>query len=257
MAEITTELVKQLRDATSVSIMQCKKALEEANGDMELALVILKKKSAEIAAKKSDREALAGILVARKNDTRAVVVEINCETDFVAKNDDFINLANTLAEMALSEGVEKTKENAQGLIDEVIQKVGENIKLGQLEEINGTALGMYVHDGRIATLVSLSGSDSTLAKDLAMHIAAMNPEYKDKTEVPEDVLANIRTLAQKEVDESDKPEEIKAKMLDGKVDGFLKERILMDQPFFKDSSKSVAQVLGSTTIEKYVRLSIG
>ncbi len=253
---VTTELIKQLRDQTSVSIMQCKKALEEAQGDMEQALIILKKKSAEVAAKKSDREAFAGLLVARKNETTAIAIELNCETDFVAKNEDFIQLANAIADMALTDGAEKATEASQALIDSVVQKVGENIRLGQIATVTGTALGMYVHDGRIATLVSLSGTDEALAKDIAMHIAAMNPEYKDQSEVPENVIANIRILAQKEVDESDKPEEIKAKMLEGKVLGYLKERTLMDQSFFKDGSKTIAQVLGTTTIEKYIRLSI-
>ncbi len=256
MAQITTELIKQLRDQTSVSIMQCKKALEEADGDMGQALVILKKKSAEVAAKKSDREALSGLLIARKNDTKAVVVELNCETDFVAKNDDFITLANKLADMALVNTVEKTTEDAKTLIDEVVQKVGENVRLGQITEVTGDTLGMYVHDGRIATLVSLKGGDEALAKDLAMHIAAMNPEFKDKTEVPEDIITSVRALAQKEVDESDKPEEIKVKMLEGKVEGYLKERTLMDQAFFKDTSKTITQVLGTVVIEKYVRISI-
>ncbi len=159
--------------------------------------------------------------------------------------------------MALANTVEKTTEDAKTLIDEVVQKVGENVRLGQVTEVTGNTLGMYVHDGRIATLVSLTGADEALAKDLAMHIAAMNPEFKDKTEVPEDVIANVRVLAQKEVDESDKPEEIKAKMLEGKVEGYLKERTLMDQAFFKDTSKTVAQVLGAAVIEKYVRVSIG
>ncbi len=256
MAQITTELIKQLRDQTSVSIMQCKKALEEADGDMGQALIILKKKSAEVAAKKSDREALSGLLIARKNENKAVVIELNCETDFVAKNDDFITLGNKLADMALANTVEKTTEDAKALIDEVVQKVGENIRLGQISEVGGNTLGLYVHDGRIATLVSLSGGDEALAKDLAMHIAAMNPEFKDKSEVPEDIITSVRALAQKEVDESDKPEEIKTKMLEGKVEGYLKERTLMDQTFFKDTSKTIAQVLGTAVIEKYVRISI-
>ncbi len=257
MAQVTTELIKQLRDQTSVSVMQCKKALEEADGDLEKALLILKKKSAEVAAKKSDREALAGLVVARKNDSKGVIVELNCETDFVAKNDDFINLANKLADMALVDGANKATEDAKTLIDEVIQKVGENVRLGQIIEVEGSTLGMYVHDGRIATLVSVAGTDEAMAKDLAMHIAAMNPEFKERTDVPESVVLGIRDISQKEVEESDKSEEIKTKMLEGKVEGYLKERTLMDQPFFKDTSKTVGQVLGTATVEKFVRLSIG
>lgn len=262
MAEITTELIKKLRDATSVSVMQCKKALEEAEGDFDKAMLILKKKSSEIAAKKSDRETGVGVLVMRKNDSKAVIVELNCETDFVAKNEDFVKLSQTLADMALADGKEKATTDAQPLIAEVIQKVGENIVLGGITEVSGSPIGGYVHDGRIASVVTLSnGGDEMLAKDLAMHIAAMNPEYKEKGDIAPETLDSIRTIASKEMSEDEnmanKPEEMKAKILEGKVEGYLKERILMEQPFFKDTSKSVKQVLGTTTIDQYVRVSIG
>lgn len=256
MAEITTELIKQLRDQTSVSVMQCKKALEEAEGDIEKALLILKKKSAEIAAKKSDREALAGLLVGKKEGNKAVIVELNCETDFVAKNDDFVSLANKLVDLALAEGADKAKEAAKAMIDEVIQKVGENVLLGRIEEVTGNAVGLYVHDGRIATLVELSGENEALAKDLAMHIAAMNPEFTTRDEVPESTLASIKEISMKEVEESDKPADIKAKMLEGKVEGYLKERTLLDQLFFKDTSKTIKQVLGSDTVVHFTRIAL-
>lgn len=254
--QITTELIKSLRDQTGVSVMQCKKALEEAEGDIEKALLILKKKSSEIAAKKSDREAHMGILTIKKSESKAVIVELNCETDFVAKNSDFTNLANELALYALENGKEKTFENAKELIDPVIQKVGENILLGNVYEIAGSPIGSYIHDGRIATVVTLKGGDDALAKDIAMHIAAMNPEFKDSSEIPEETLATVRELCKKEVEESDKPEEIKAKMLEGKVSGYLKERTLMDQSFFKDQGKTVAQILGSAVLENFIRVTI-
>ncbi len=262
MAEITTELIKKLRDATSVSVMQCKKALEEAEGDFDKAVLILKKRSSEVAAKKSDRETGMGVLVMRKNENKAVIVQLNCETDFVAKNEDFVNLSNKLADMALTEGKDKTMEDAKPLIDEVIQKVGENIVLGGITEITGSPISGYVHDGRIASIVALSnGGDEAMAKDLAMHIAAMNPEYKEKTDIPTDTLASIRTIAEKEMSEDEamanKPEEMKMKILEGKVEGYLKERILMEQPFFKDTSKSVKQVLGTVALDQYVRVNIG
>ncbi len=259
---ITTELIKKLRDETSVSVMQCKKALEEAEGDFDKAVLILKKKSSEIAAKKSDRETGVGTLVMRKNDNKAVIVELNCETDFVAKNDDFVKLSNTLADMALENGKDNTMEAGKALIDEVIQKVGENIKIGSITEITGSPIGAYVHDGRIASIVTLSnGGDENLAKDFAMHITAMNPEFKEKGDIPAETLAGIRSIAEKEMSEDEamanKPEEMKAKILEGKVEGYLKERILMEQPFFKDTSKTISQVLGTTQIDQYVRVSIG
>lgn len=255
--EITTELIKSLRDQTGVSVMQCKKALEEAEGNVEKALLILKKKSSEVAAKKSDREAHMGILTIKKTDSKAVIVELNCETDFVAKNSDFTTLAETLAETALNEGKDALIAKAKDMIDPVIQKVGENVILGNVVEISGSPLGAYVHDGRIATVVTLSGGTDALAKDVAMHIAAMNPEFKDSSEIPQETLATVTELCKKEVDESDKPEDIKAKMLEGKVSGYLKERTLMDQPFFKDTNITVKKALGEATVTSFIRLSIG
>lgn len=255
--EITTELIKSLRDETGVSVMQCKKALEEAEGDKEKALLILKKKSSEVAAKKSDREAHAGILTIKKTNDRAIIVELNCETDFVAKNADFIALAEAIGEKGLNEGKDALTSSAKEMIDPVIQKVGENIVLGEVVEVTGSPLGAYVHDGHIATVVALSGGDEQMAKDLAMHIAAMNPEFTDSSEIPQETLNTITELCKKEVEESDKPEEIKAKILEGKISGYLKERTLMDQSFFKDPSKTIKQFLGSATLQKFVRLSIG
>lgn len=212
MAEITTELIKELRDKTSVSVMQCKKALEEAGGDMEKALMILKKQSAQIAEKKSEREAHSGLLVSKKDNSKAVILSLNCETDFVAKNEDFVNLADTLVNNLLKDGADKVKEDGKALIDSVIQKVGENIVLGEVKEIEGKTLGIYVHDGKIATIVSLGNTeDETLAKDIAMHITAMNPEFKNREDIPQSTIDSILEISKKEVEESDKPEEIKIK----------------------------------------------
>lgn len=257
--EITTEQIKALRDETGVSVMQCKKALEEANGDLETARMILKKKSSEIAAKKSDREAHMGILVGLKNDTKGIVLELNCETDFVAKNQDFVVLAQELAKIALEEGKEALLNKAEQLISPVVQKIGENIKLGNISEMVGSPLSFYVHDGKIATMVSLSGGSESLAKDLAMHITAMNPEYKTREDITEEVRTRAHQMFKKEVDESDKPEEIKTKMLQGKIDTFFKEQTLMEQPFFKDPSKTIEQLLKeqSATLTTFIRTALG
>lgn len=255
---ITTEQIKQLRDSTGVSVMQCKKALEEAEGNMEKALMILKKKSSEIAAKKSDREASQGMVVVAKQPGKAAMLVLNCETDFVAQNDDFTGLAKELAEMALTKDIETIRTEAAQKISEVVQKVGENVQLGNVKEVSGDVLGSYVHNNKIGVIVSLTGGDEALAKDLAMHIAAMNPEYTIRTDIPEDKRALAHELFSKEVAASDKPEDIKAKMLQGKIDGYFKEQTLMDQSFFKDTNMTIENLLKSknATLVAFTRFAI-
>lgn len=238
---ITTEQVKALRDETSVSIMQCRKALEEANGDMEQARLILQRKGGEMAAKKSDREAADGIVVAKSEGGRGIVLTLHCETDFVAKNEDFINLAHTLIAHAWDNGIAKTQEDAPALISDVVLKVGENIQLGTIEEMTGDAVSTYVHHtGKVAAVVVLAGGNNDVAKDIAMHVAAMRPAYLKAEDISEEQKAGVITLMEKEVAESDKPEDIKAKMLEGKIAGFFKEQTLSDQPFFKAPEKTIA-----------------
>lgn len=257
--QITTELVKELRDQTGISIMQCKSALEEAGGDMEKALLVLKKKASGIALKKSDRDAKDGIIVVREVDSKSVLVTLHCETDFVAKNEDFINLAQSLVNIAIEKGVDIMKEESPTMIDQIIQKVGEKIELGNVSETSGETLGSYVHNGKNAVVVSLSGGTTELARDVAMHIAAMNPSFINREEIDEDTKSKAKEIFQKEVDESGKPEEIKAKMLDGKIDTYFKEQTLVDQSFVKDPSLTVGELLAKNNakIVKFIRESIG
>jgi len=173
---ITTEQIKELRDATGISVMQCKKALEEAGGDMEKALAILKEKSAEIAAKKSDREATAGFVAKAEKPGAGILLALRCETDFVAKNSDFVTLAQTLAQMALEKGKDVAEQAAPELLSGAVQKLGENVKLGEIASVEAPIVGSYVHDGHTGIMVGLSAGTEALARDIAMHIAAMNPE---------------------------------------------------------------------------------
>ncbi len=255
---ISIEQVKELRDQTGVSIMQCRKALEEAQGDMEKAAMILKKKSSEAAAKKSDREVSEGTIVVARNGNKAVAVELLCETDFVAKNEDFVNLANALAQKAATEGVAAMEATAPDMISLVVQKVGENVKLGKSFEISGDVIGSYVHDGKSGALVSLKGGSEELAKDLAMQITAMNPEYKTRAEIPADMIEKAKEIFKEEVENSGKPEDIKAKMMEGKVNAYFKDLTLMDQSFFKNPDLTVAKLLeqGKAEIVNYTRVSI-
>ncbi len=240
---ITTEQVKELRDKTGVSVMQCKKALEEAGGDMEKALLILKKKSTEIAAKKSDREAAAGAVAKTETSGKALLLVLRCETDFVAKNADFTAIAETLAQKALAEGAEAATAASAELISEGIQKLGENIQLGEIAVVEAPVTGTYVHDGRVGAVVGLSAGTEALAKDIAMHIAAMNPEYKSREDVPADAVEKVKAMFAEEVAASGKPADIQEKMLTGKIDTFFKERTLLDQAFIKNPDMTIGGLL--------------
>lgn len=235
--------VKELRESTGVSIMQCKKALEECGGDMEKALMLLKTKASVDAAKKGDRATTEGLVVAKSANGKAVMLTLYCETDFVARNEDFVALANSLLDIALESGIEKVKESAKEHIDLVVQKIGENIQLGNVEEIAGESLGVYTHNGKMGVVISLAGGNAEMARDIAMHVAAMKPEFVSGTDIPEEQKVKAKELFEKEVNESDKPEEIKAKMLQGKIDTYFKELTLLDQPYVKDGSMTVGKLL--------------
>jgi elongation factor Ts len=240
---ITTEQVKELRDKTGISIMQCKKALEEVNGDMEKALMILKKKSSEVASKKADREAADGTIVIAQATGKAALVELNCETDFVAKNEDFVTLANQMAQKALTDGVDGLKAASDEMIAPVIQKIGENIKVGDMEVLDGETVGGYTHNGKAGAIVVLTGGTPEIAKDIAMQIVAMRPEFIQKSDIPAETTERATELFKKEIDESGKPEEIKQKMLEGKISSYFKDLTLMDQPFFKNPDQTIGDLL--------------
>ncbi len=241
--QITTELIKELRDSTGISVMQCKRALEEAEGDMNKALAILKKTSSDIALKKGDRAVHDGAVVIKSNASKAILLPLHCETDFVSRNEDFTTLLSKLGDLALSEGIDKMKNEAKGMIDGVIQKTGENIQLGDISEVSGDVLGTYVHNNKVGVIVSLVGGTPDLARDIAMHITAMKPEYITETEISEEIKTTMKEIFEKEVASMDKPEEIKKKMLDGKINTYFKEKTLLSQSFIKDGDQTVGQLL--------------
>lgn len=257
--QITAEQVKQLRDATGVSVMQCKNALTEAEGDMEKALIILKKKSSSIAMKKADRDAREGVVVVAENADGVILLTLHCETDFVARNEDFTTLAQKLVTIANTDGIEAMKTASVDMINEVVQKIGEKIELGKVEEIKGSTLGSYIHSGKTAVIVSLAGGTKEIARDIAMHIAAMKPVYITRDEITAEDTAKVTEVFQKEVAESDKPEEIKQKMLEGKLATYFKEQTLMDQPFIKNPDMTIAKLLESNGAKflSFSRESIG
>jgi len=241
--QITTEQVKELRDATGISVMQCKRALEEAEGNMDKALAILKKTSSDIALKKADRNAKDGAVIIKGDDKKSVLLALHCETDFVSKNEDFVSLLNKLGDIAFNSGIEKMKEASKDLIDPIIQKTGENIQLGDAFIVEGNILGNYIHNNKKAVIVSLEGGTTELAKDIAMHFTAMKPEYISRDDITEEAKKTMTEIFQKEVENIDKPEDIKRKMLEGKINTYFKEKTLIDQPFIKNGDLTVGQLL--------------
>ncbi|MGH7249428.1 MAG: translation elongation factor Ts [Minisyncoccia bacterium] len=241
--QITTEQIKELRDSTGISVMQCKRALEEAEGDMKKALAILKKTSADVAIKKMGRELKDGRVGVKTDGKKTVLVSLLSETDFVARNEDFVKLLDSLVKEAFEDGVEKMKNDAKEKINAIVQKTGENIQLGEVLEITGNVLGSYVHNNKKGVIVSLEGGDTELAKDIAMHITAMKPEYISEKDIDEETRRTVREIFEKEVAGIDKPKEIKEKMLLGKEAAYFKEKTLLDQAFIKNGEETVGTLL--------------
>ncbi len=256
MAEITASMVKELREKTDAPMMECKKALTEAGGDLQRAEEILRVKLGNKASKAASRiaaEGVVGIHVTGDSAT-AAMVEVNCETDFVAKNDDFLAFTADLARLI----VEKSPADVAALsalslggktVDQVrtdlVGKIGENVSIRRFQRISsGGIVASYLHGGaRIGVLVDLAGGDESLGKDLAMHIAAHKPVAIGRDEVSPDLIARERSIAQQKAAESGKPPEIAAKMVEGTVQKYLKEVTLLGQPFVKDDKVTVEQLL--------------
>jgi elongation factor Ts len=258
MAEITAGLVKELREKTDAPMMECKKALTEAGGDMGKAEEILRVKLGNKASRAASRIAAEGVVAAHvaRDGKSGALVEVNCETDFVAKNDEFLALAGAVAELvavrnpadvdALSRLPLKgaTVEDARKAL---IGKIGENIAIRRFRRIAAAGrLAVYIHGGaRIGVLVDVTGGDETLAKDLAMHIAASKPVALSASEVPAELVQRERAIAAAKAAESGKPATIVEKMVEGSVQKFLKEVTLLGQPFVKNDKQSIEQLLQS------------
>ncbi|MBK1781213.1 elongation factor Ts [Advenella sp. WQ 585] len=254
MAAITAAMVKELREKTDAPMMECKKALTEADGDMARAEEILRVKLGSKASKAASRvtaEGLVGLYIAEDGKTGAVV-EINCETDFVAKNDDFINFVNQMAELVAKENPANVEALsalpfAEGTVEStrsaLIGKIGENMSIRRFQRIaTENLLSSYIHGGRIGVLVEFSG-DQEVGKDLAMHIAATKPKAIDATGVPAEEIEKERSVAEQKASESGKPAEIVTKMVEGSIAKFLKEVTLLTQPFVKNDKQTVEQML--------------
>ncbi len=264
MAAISASMVKELRDRTGLGMMECKKALQEANGDIELAIEELRKNSGMKAAKKAGRTAAEGVVTVKSNaeGTQAYVIEINSETDFVARDAGFLAYVDQVAEKVLATGETDMAAVVAGELSEareaLVQKIGENITPRRIAVQSGDVVGTYVHsNNRIGVLVALKGGDTELAKQVAMHVAAVNPQYVSTNDVPADVVEKEKEIFTAQAAESGKPAEIIEKMIVGRIRKFLAEISLVEQAFVMDPDTTVgnlvkkagAEVIGFTRFE--------
>lgn len=282
MSDISAKLVKQLRDKTNAGIMACKKALVETNGDMDAAIKWLREKGMSDAAKKSDRETAEGtVAVATSSDSRTgTIIEVKCETDFVARNADYSKFASDLAELILNEDnptTESITEKYEDHIKQAIAKFGENITIGQVGKLS-VDTGMvqkYVHGvgniGVIATFETgkqqnVESEDFTaMTMGIVMHIAAMNPDYLERSSVPEDVINEQKDILAKKAKETGKPDNVIEKMVTGQLNKFYGEICLVDQPYVKDQKKNVGSIIKETgknlgdeiKIKEFIRFQLG
>ncbi|HZD51995.1 MAG TPA: translation elongation factor Ts, partial [Woeseiaceae bacterium] len=268
---ISASQVRELRERTGAGMMECKKALTETDGDMEAAVLHLRKSGQAKADKKAGRVAADGRIVIAFEGRNAAIVEVNSETDFVAKDENFVSFAEAVAQSVLTGDAADLEALASSTLPdgrtvesartELVARVGENISVRRFGRLAaGEHLGRYIHPGsRIGTVVSMSGGSHELARDIAMHVAASKPPYLDEADVPASVLATERELLTEHARESGKPDEIVAKMVEGRAARFLKEITLLGQPFVKDPNVSVGRLLGDAgaRVTAFVRFELG
>ena len=268
---VTASMVKELRERTGAGMMECKKALVESNGDMEAALELLRKTGLAKADKKASRVAAEGKVILASNDdnTEAVMVEINSETDFAAKDGNFLAFANTVADQALAlattdvEALMASEVNGASLEiarQALISKIGENIQVRRISRMTSTDnIGAYVHGGRIGVLVEVEGGNNEVAHDVALHIAAMNPAYVDVDDVPADVLEKEKRFLISQAEDSGKPADIIGKMVEGRMCKHLSTITLLGQDFVKDGDITVGKLVkqNNASVKGFKRLVVG
>lgn len=267
--QITASLVKELRERTGAGMMDCKKALQDANGDIDVAIEEMRKSGAAKAAKKAGRIAAEGIISIKQDGNGVIILEINCETDFVAKDENFLSFAGNVIDtiaaqnpadvetlLTLSIGGQKTEE----AIQQLVAKIGEKITIRRFEKISSQGtLGTYLHGTRIGVVVELDGGDENLAKDIAMHIAASKPVCVSEDQVSQEMLDKEKEIFAAQAAESGKPAEIIEKMVSGRLQKFLKEITLLGQPFVKDPDQTVEKLLktANAKVVSFIRYEVG
>ncbi|PWC18441.1 translation elongation factor Ts [Brenneria corticis] len=264
MAEITAALVKELRERTGAGMMECKKALVEANGDIELAIDNMRKSGQAKAAKKAGRVAAEGIILTKisADGKYGVIVELNCETDFVAKDAGFKAFGEEVVSAALNDriaDVEALKAKFEEQRTALVAKIGENINIRRIAVLEGDVLGSYLHGARIGVVVAATGADEELIKHIAMHIAASKPEYVKADDVPADVVAREHQIQLDIAMQSGKPREIAEKMVEGRMRKFTGEISLTGQHFVMDPSKTVGDLLKEhkADVTSFIRFEVG
>ncbi|MEJ2768097.1 translation elongation factor Ts [Mycetohabitans sp. B46] len=269
MAAITASMVAELRAKTDAPMMECKKALIEADGDMARAEELLRVKLGNKASKAAARVTAEGVIVSFIGDGAGALVELNCETDFVAKNEDFIAFSNKVAELVATQNpADVAALSALSLdgstVDAVrvalVGKIGENMTIRRFSRFETAhKLASYLHGTRIGVLVEYDGADEQVGKDVAMHIAAMKPVSLSSADVPAELIAKERSIAEQKAAESGKPAEIVAKMVEGSVQKYLKEVSLLNQPFVKNDKQTVEQMLkaANTTVQRFALFVVG
>ncbi len=273
---ISAKDVKRLRDTTGVGMMDCKRALEETDGDFDAAIELLRKKGQKVAAKRADRETKEGVIVARTSDDgkTSVLVEVNCETDFVARNEEFQDFAGEIADLALASQAADVDElsrlkMADGLtveqaVENMTGKIGEKIDVRRVAVVTSEAgkAVSYIHPGsRLGVVVDVAGDGQTddVGRDVAMQVAALNPVATVRDQVPEDVQQKEMEIARDAARNEGKPDQILDRIAQGKLERYFKDHVLVEQPFVKDSSKSVGELLKETGVEVngFVRFALG
>ncbi len=273
MTKIQAADVAKLRKQTGAGMMDCKKALTESNGDFEMAIDILRKKGQKVAAKRADREAKEGVVLAKNNEnnTKAIIVSLNCETDFVAKNTEFIDLAHSILDAAIENNISTNQQlqdmnlNDMSISDKVIEQtgvIGEKIEVS-METVEGTQVSSYIHAGsKLATIVSFNDTcEDQVLKDVAMQVAAMNPLAVNKDEVDESVINREIEVGKEKARQEGKPEEMLEKIALGRLNKFFKENTLLNQEFIKNNKQSVGQYLkehnNNLTALEFKRVALG
>ena len=265
---MSAALVKELRERTGLGLLECKKALADANGDVDAAIEALRKSSGMKAAKKAGRTAADGVVAikASEDGAFATMVEVNSETDFVARDENFLGFVGAVVDKAMSQRITEVAALAADDIEDarqsLVQKIGENISVRRVvaHEVEDGVIGGYVHGNhRIAVLVSLKGGSEDLARDVAMHIAALNPQVVSPADMPEEVVAKEREIYAAQAADSGKPAEIVEKMIDGRIRKFLAENSLTEQAFVKDPDQTVGKLVSTAgaTLLSFTRFEVG
>ena len=252
------QLVKELREITGAGILDCKKYLERANNNIDEAIKLIRSEAGIKADKKGSRIAAEGIVNYYEDDKFSLILELNSETDFVARDDNFISLATFIAEKLLKNDISNVKEEIDNEISSAISKLGENIQLRRYKRIqkNNFVFG-YSHNNKISSLVELKNNDDLLAKDICMQIVASNPFSLDEASLDAEILKSEKEIYKKELEKLDKKEDIKRNILDGKMKKFISENTLLNQPFVKDPSTSLSKIIKDNKIISFIRYEVG